>query len=95
MRRFLSAIAAAALLALAATSAFAQTQNVQPIRRATYSAGFVALTPASSATDFFTLTGSATKTIWVHGAGCSGAPIATSAGILAKSSSSTARFGRR
>lgn len=90
MRRFVPLLTAFFVAALAALPALAQTQNVQPIRRATYSAGFVALTPAASATDFFTLTGSASKTIWVHGAGCSGASTAAALPVVQVVKRSTA-----
>lgn len=68
----------------------AQTQNVQPIRRATYSAAIAALTPAASATDFFTITGSATKVIWVHKLSCSGASTAAAIANLSIVKRSTA-----
>jgi len=50
-----------------------------PLHRATYSAATASLTPASSATDFFTLTGSASTTVTVHRVACNG--IATAAGV--------------
>lgn len=90
MRRFLNAITAFALLALGATSALAQTQNVQPIRRATYSMVASGITPAASATDFVTLTGSATKTVWVHEAGCSGTSTAAATHVIVALKRSTA-----
>lgn len=43
-----------------------------PEKKATYSAGIVALAPAASATDFLTLTGSATATVRVQHVECSG-----------------------
>lgn len=43
-----------------------------PAKKATYSASIVALAPAASATDFVTLTGSATATVRVTRAECSG-----------------------
>lgn len=43
-----------------------------PARKATYSASIVALAPAASATDFLTLTGSASATVEVTHAECSG-----------------------
>ena len=82
----------AALLASVAqiAPASAQLTTVQPQRRTTYSATIAALTPAASATDFFTLTGSATKTIWVHGAGCSGISTAAAQANIAALKRSTA-----
>lgn len=50
----------------------------RPVRRVTYSATSMGITTAASATDIFTITGSATKTISVYGVSCSG--IATTAG---------------
>lgn len=52
--------------------------NTLPIARATYSVAITALSPAASATDFFTLTGSATKTIRIQRVQCTG--IATAIG---------------
>lgn len=46
--------------------------TTQPIRRTTYMATVKALAPAASATDFFTLTGSATTTVRVLSASCDG-----------------------
>lgn len=43
-----------------------------PIRRQTYSAIITGLSPAASATDFLTLAGSATKTVRLQRAACSG-----------------------
>lgn len=84
----------AALLAVCAqiAPASAQLTTVQPQRRTTYSATIAALTPAASATDFFTLTGSATKTIWVHGAGCSGISTAAARANVAALKRSTANL---
>jgi hypothetical protein len=44
----------------------------EPPRKATYSAAFVAFAPASSPTDFFSLTGNATTTVEVKEVRCSG-----------------------
>lgn len=93
MRRFLSATVGFTLLALFTASAFAQTQNVQPIRRPTYSMVASAIAPAASATDFVTLTGSATKTIWVHEAGCSGTSTAAATHVIVALKRSTANSG--
>ena len=49
-----------------------------PVTRATYSAAVTALTPAASATDFLTLTGSATATVRVTSARCTGIATAVS-----------------
>lgn len=57
-----------------------------PDRKATYSASITGLAPAASATDFFTISGSATTTIRVTEASCSGvstaAATATVVGLL-------------
>lgn len=92
MRRLLTASLVTLSLALIASSAFAQLQTVQPQRRTTYSATIAALAPAASATDFFTLTGSATKTVWVHAAGCSGISTAAAIANVAALKRSTANL---
>lgn len=48
-----------------------------PITRTTYSASIKALAPAASATDFFTLTGSATTTVRITKVRCTGLATAT------------------
>lgn len=72
--------------------ASAQLTNVQPQRRTTYSAAVVALAPAASATDFITITGSASKTVWIHGVGCSGVSTAAASGIVSSVRRSTANL---
>ncbi len=67
-----------ALPALAAPSELVVTT---PAKKQTYSAVITGLTPAASATDFFTITGSATKIIQVRSIGCTGT--STAAGALA------------
>jgi hypothetical protein len=74
-----------ALAAMLAVPALAQTipnptgsQVVAPARFATYDVSYTAITTAASLTDFMTLTGSATKTIYVQRASCTG--IASAAG---------------
>lgn len=59
-------------------------------RRATYSAAITALAPAASATDFFSLTGSATKTVQVNRAACSGISTAAATATVAALMRSTA-----
>lgn len=88
INRFRNALMATALFAsamVATVPAFAvgpiQSNYSTPAKMQTYSAQILALAPASSATDFFTITGSATKTITVRSIGCTGT--STAAGSLA------------
>jgi hypothetical protein len=53
-----------------------------PQRVATYAASVVAMTPAASATDFFTITGSATKTVRVKRVSCTGASTADGSAVV-------------
>ena len=74
----------AALLALIAVPAFAAPSELvvtTPAKKQTYSAVVTGLVPAASATDFFTITGSATKAVRVRSVGCTGT--STAAGALA------------
>lgn len=76
LNRLKSALLATALLAASLAPALAgpainNTQQVYP-QWNTYSAVITGLTPASSATDFFTITGSATKQVWIRSIGCTG-----------------------
>lgn len=64
-----------------------------PLRRATYSAAITALAPASSATDFFTLTGSATTTVRVNRVECSGISTAAATASIEALRRSTADTG--
>lgn len=61
-----------------------------PVRKATYSAAVVALAPAASATDFLTLTGSATATIEITDAQCTGISTANSVATVEAVTRSTA-----
>lgn len=63
-----------------------------PATQATYAAAFT-LTPAASATDFFTLTGSASKTARVSRVSCSGTATASGTGTLVALKRSTATTG--
>ena len=64
--------------------------DVAPIRRQTYSAIITGLAPAAATTDFYTLTGSATKTVRVSYAGCSGVSTSAAIGIVQALTRSTA-----
>ena len=64
-----------------------------PAKFATYSAVFVSTTTAASLTDFFTINGSATKTIYVKRLGCSGNSTAAGSGTIALVRRSTADSG--
>lgn len=92
--RFLSALLAATFLAAAAVPASAVGPNqtflqVYP-QFQTYSATQAQLTPAASATDFFTITGSATKTVYVKQIGCTGTSTAAASQIITAVKRSTA-----
>ena len=54
-----------------ATSPMGTTYTVQA-RPQTYSAGYTGITPAASLTDFLTVTGSATRTIFIDRVSCTG-----------------------
>lgn len=66
---------------------------VTPIQRSTYSATAVGLVPAASATDFLTLTGSATTTVRVIGVYCSGVSTAAATQSIVALTRSTADTG--
>lgn len=75
--------AVAALSFVAVNCAQAQIKPNQldltyPARVATYSASITALTPAASATDFFTITGSATKIVRIKHVECNATSTANS-----------------
>lgn len=71
IRVHLTAVTGSVSISMAGdTSAFIVTNS--PSKRTTYSASIVALAPAASATDFLTLTGSATTTVRVTRVSCSG-----------------------
>jgi hypothetical protein len=65
-------------------------QTAAPERKATYSATITGLAPAASATDFFTLTGSATTTVKVTEASCSGISTANASALVVALLRSTA-----
>ena len=98
LNRFRSALLAgfAGLSVLA--GAIAPAAAVGPIQSSiqvypqwnTYNATIAALTPASSATDFFTLTGSATKVIYVRSIGCTGTSTTVASQIVSAMVRSTA-----
>jgi hypothetical protein len=68
---FLSALALGLLPTYAFAGPSASTISI-PQRVATYSANFTALVPASSATDFLTLSGSATMVVHIKNVQCQG-----------------------
>lgn len=86
--KFLSMLAAAALLSASlATPAFAQAGPsgafaTFPAQGNTYSAAILALAPASSATDFFSISGVAGKSINVRKITCSGISTAAAAAAI-------------
>lgn len=91
-RLFTSALAAALALGIT-TPAFAQAQGpvyTTPVQQITYRAAVLALAPASSATDFFTITGSATKQVRVKRIACNGISTAAATAIVQVVKRSTA-----
>lgn len=92
MNRILSAVLLLAAAALAPIAADAQSQTVYSYSGVypTYTAVAVGLVPAASATDFLTLTGSATKTVKVTRANCTGISTAAATALLVALKRSTA-----
>lgn len=97
INRLASMLAAAALL-LTPVAAFAQAGPggvliVQTSQPPTYSATKVALAPAASATDFFTITGAAGRVIQVRSIHCDGISTANAAALIQVVKRSTANSG--
>lgn len=91
-----SLLALALASCLVAPMAAAQVPSigvVAPAMRQTYSAASTPLTPAASATDLLTISGSATKTIRVTKAYCNGSATATTGANLYLLKRSTANAG--
>lgn len=88
----ISALLALVAIASMSSAALAQTQAVinTPAVKATYSAATIALAPAAATTDFFTLTGSASKTIRITRAGCNGVSTAAATATIVALKRSTA-----
>jgi hypothetical protein len=61
-----------------------------PVRFVTYSVSYPAITTAAALTDFMTLKGSATKTIYLRRVNCSGVSTAAASGTIALVKRSTA-----
>lgn len=94
----------AALFAIASLPVFAQANGVpyappnggvpgsqvQFVRRPTFTAAIVALAPAASTTDFFTISGSATRAVQVLRADCTGTSTAAGSEIVQAVMRSTA-----
>ena len=59
-----------------------ETVNTIPVSIATYSAAILNLAPAASATDFFTITGSATTVVRVKEAYCTGTSTAAAVDVV-------------
>lgn len=89
IRNLVTALALSLLLCGAAS---AQTQTVYniPAVKATYSATAIGIAPVASTTDFFTLTGSATKTVRVLSASCNGTSTAEATHVVVALKRSTA-----
>lgn len=100
MKLFRSLLAAAALASLAFTP-IAEAQTVQssvysyPGQRVTYSATKVGFGPASSATDFLVITGSASKPVRVNSIRCNGVSTAAAAALIQVVKRSAADTGTR
>lgn len=88
----LSSITGTNVTVSAAGTPGAEFTQQLPASQATYSAA-ATITPASSATDFFTLTGSASKTIRVTRAACSGTAASAATGTLVAVKRSAANTG--
>ena len=76
-------------VAMAGTPAAGIVQQ-DTVKRETYSAAFTGLTPAASATDFFTLTGSASVTVRIKSVECSGISTAAATATIVALRRSTA-----
>lgn len=93
------AMALCAALAVMAVPTTAQaivyngTYLTVPVQKQTYSANVVALAPAASATDFFTITGSATKTVKIQYVACSGISTANASATVVALKRSVANTG--
>lgn len=86
LRKITAAAIASLALAVSVVPAFAVgplSNNITSYAQyPTYTASIAALTPAASATDIFTITGSATKTIWIRSFGCTGTSTAAASQIV-------------
>lgn len=92
IRVHLTAVTGSVSISISGAPAAGVVQSA-PQRKATYSAAIAALAPASSATDFFTLTGSATTTVRVTGVQCSGISTAAATATVVGLVRSTANSG--
>lgn len=93
LRNMTSAIAILAMASSLAAPAMGQVPSVQvdtPYQQQTYAAAITALAPASSATDLFTITGAASKTVQVRRFVCSGVSTAAAAAVIKVIKRSTA-----
>jgi hypothetical protein len=89
----MAALAVGALLAALSPASALDTVYTLHGVAPTYSANIAGLTPAASATDFFTLTGSATKTVKVLSASCWGTSTANAVSSVTALKRSTANTG--
>lgn len=90
-RSFLSGPVAAALLtaSLPAAAQSGGVFGVYPVQSNTFSANILALAPAASATDFFTISGVAGKSIFVRKIKCDGVTTAAAAAVVQVAKRST------
>lgn len=99
MKKTLLGMLAAGLMLMGVAHAqvlpgFAGTATITSAARyITYSASYTAITTAASATDFLTLTGSATKTIYLRTIECGGVSTAAGTSTIALAKRSTADSG--
>lgn len=94
-KHFLAYVTVAALLAMALAPAAMAVGPIEsivssPAKKQTFSAVVTGLTAAASATDFFTITGSATTTIKVRSIGCTGTSTAAGSLVVTATRRSTA-----
>lgn len=85
----LTAVTGSIAISMSGNPGLAVVQG-EPLRRITYSAIITGLAPAASATDFLTLTGSATKTVRLQRVSCSGTSTAAATAVVQAVTRSTA-----
>lgn len=88
----LASVTGTNVIVSAAATPGAEFVSTLPVVRSTYTAA-VTVTPASSATDFLTVAGSASKTVRIQRAQCSGTAASTATGTLVALKRSAANTG--
>lgn len=89
----LASIATGSIVVSASGQPGVETVLNRPLRKATYSSAAIALSPAASATDFLTLTGSASVTVRVREVRCSGISTANATATIVGLRRSTLNTG--